>query len=171
MEFGIPKVRQEKKEKYENEGVLTFLPTGEKLGRKVILNKKAIEMLNINGSNNQISFSFNGKEIYIVNTSDNENVAGLKIGKVSNGFADKKHYEHIKSKIFGLQPEDELELFMYETENKFNGNPVFGLSSKFIDFENLEIKEVEDVSEVINTQEEVLTANEITNQEISNLQE
>ena len=170
MQFGIPKVRQTKKEKYENEGVLTFLPTGEGLGRKVVFNQKAIEMLNINGSNNQISFSFNGENIYIVNTSGTDSVAGLKVGKISNGFSDKKHYEHIKYKMFNLLPENELELFLSKTENNFNDNPVYMLGAKFLDFENLEVKEVEVVEDI--KENENLTALEITEKEISsNLQE
>jgi hypothetical protein len=130
MEFGVPRVRQAKVEKYLNEGCFTFMPTGEKLGRKVVLNDKAIEMLDIEGSNNQISFSFNGDDIYVVNTSGIENCAGLKVGKTTNAFADKKQYEYIKTNIYELQPEDELELFLEETENIFNNNKVFKLVSK-----------------------------------------
>lgn len=130
MEFGVPKIRQAKVEKYPNDGCFTFLPTGEKLGRKVILNQKAIEKLSIEGANNQISFSFNGDDIYVVNTSGIENCAGLKVGKTSNAFADKKQYEYIKTNIYKLKEEDELELFLEDTDNVFNENVVYKLVNK-----------------------------------------
>lgn len=127
MEFGLPKSRQQKTEKYTNEGVLTFMPTGPGMGRKMELNTKALELLNISDSSNQISFSFSGADIYIVNTSGTENCSGLKVGKTSNGFADKKHYEFIKTKTYNLKEEDTLELFLEETSNEFNGNKVYKL--------------------------------------------
>lgn len=127
MEFGLPKSRQQKTEKYTNEGVLTFMPTGPGMGRKMELNTKALELLNITDTSNQISFSFSGADIYIVNTSGLENCSGLKVGKTTNGFADKKHYEFIKTKTYNLKEEDTLELFLEETTNEFNGNKVFKL--------------------------------------------
>jgi hypothetical protein len=129
MEFGLPKSRQQKVEKYTDQGVITFLPTGENLGRKMELNQKAIELLNITNTENQISFSFSGADIYIVNTSGCDNCSGLKVGKTTNGFADKKHYEFIKTKTYNLKEEDTLELFLEETSNEFNGNKVFKLVS------------------------------------------
>lgn len=129
MLFGIPALRQTKTEKYTDQGVITFLPTGEKLGRKMELNTKALELLNITNTENQISFSFSGADIYIVNTSGCDNCSGLKVGKTTNGFADKKHYEFIKTKTYNLKEEDTLELFLEETMNEFNGNKVYKLVS------------------------------------------
>lgn len=128
MEFGIPNRKNKKEEKY-NVPVLTFLPTGPGLGRKMELNQAAMEALNISEGNNQVSFSFSGADIYIVNTSGVENVSGLKVGKTSNGFADKKHYEFIKTKTYNLKEEDTLELFLIETENSFNNNTVYKLGT------------------------------------------
>ena len=42
MEFGLPKVKSQKQEKYENVGVLTFMPTGPGLGRKMVFNEKQV---------------------------------------------------------------------------------------------------------------------------------
>lgn len=125
LNFGVPKIRQAKEEKYPATGVLILLPTSEGLGRKMELNKKAIELLDITNTNNQISFSFSGDEIYMVNTS-NSGVKGLKVGKTNNGFSDKKHYEFIKKK-FNLSESDELELFFEKTENEYNDYKVFKL--------------------------------------------
>lgn len=132
LQFGIPALRAKKEEKYTNIGTVTFLPTGEKLGRKIQLNSKALEMLNITENSNQVSFSFSGADIYIVNTSGTENCSGLKVGKTSNGFADKKHYEYIKTKTYNLKEEDTLELFLEETNNEFNGNKVYKLVNSII---------------------------------------
>ncbi len=125
LNFGVPKIRQAKEEKYPATGVLILLPTAEGLGRKFELNKKAIELLDITNTNNQVSFSFSGDEIYMVNTSDS-GVKGLKVGKTNNGFSDKKHYEFIKKK-FNLSESDELELFLEKTDNEYNGYKVFKL--------------------------------------------
>lgn len=130
LKFGIPNLKQKKQEKYNNVGVLTILPTGEGLGRKMELNAFAIKQLGLTDKDNQVSFSFQGDTIYIVNTS-NSGIAGFKIGKTTNGFSDKKHYEYIKGKIFKMPESDSLELFFNETENEFNGNKVFQLTKEF----------------------------------------
>ena len=142
MEFGIPKVREKKIEKYENIGVLTFLPTGDRLGRKVVFNNKAIEMLGINEVDNNISFSFSGTDVYIVNTSGCGNCASLSVGKLSKSFSDKKHYNYIKKDIFNIDDSEELELILTETENEFHGRKVY-LLSKFNLEENNVVTEVE----------------------------
>lgn len=127
LNFGVPNLREKKEEKYTEVGVLTFRPTGEGLGRKMDLNTKALELLKADDTNNQVSFSFAGQDIYIVNTSGIDNASGLKIGKTTNGFSDKKHYNFIKVSMFKLADSETLELFFEETENEFNGNKVFKL--------------------------------------------
>jgi len=124
--FGIPLIRNKKENKYAGKAVLVFHPTGEGLGRKMELSEDAVNMLDINSANNQVSFSFSGDEIYMVNTS-NSGVKGLKVGKTNNGFSDKKHYEFIKKK-FNLSESDELVLFFEPTENEYNGYKVFKLA-------------------------------------------
>lgn len=127
MNFGIPKVRERKIEKYPGVALLTFHPTGEGLGRKMELSEAAIDLLKLESSFNQVSFSFSGVDIYIVNTSGVENASGLKVGKTTNSFSDKKHYNFIKENMHNLSESDELELFFEETEQEFNGNKVFKL--------------------------------------------
>lgn len=128
MEFGLPKVKSQKQEKYENVGVLTFMPTGPGLGRKMVFNGKASELLGLDDNQNKISFSFSGKEIYIVNTSQSS-VAGLNVSKGTKSISDKKHYEYIKYTINNSSEKDELELFLLETEQVYMDNKVFLLSS------------------------------------------
>jgi len=136
MEFGLPKKNKKENtiEKYPTTGVITFLPTAEKLGRKMELNTFAKELLNLTDTNNQVSFSFAGNDIYIVNTSGLEGVSGLKINK-SNTFTDKKQYEFIKNKLYNLKDEDTLELFFEQTTNEFNNNKVYKLVSQVLSSE------------------------------------
>lgn len=149
LNFGVPNLREKKEEKYTDVGVLTFHPTGEGLGRKMELNSKALELLKADDKNNQISFSFNGQEIYIVNTSGIENTSGLKIGKTTNGFSDKKHYNFIKEKMFGIADSETLELFFKETEQEFNENKVFKL-----------VRQIELVDDVLDQQDPEESLNE-----------
>ena len=128
MEFGLPKVKSQKQEKYENVGVLTFMPTGPGLGRKMVFNGKASELLGLDDNQNKISFSFSGKEIYIVNTSKS-GVSGLNVSKGTKSISDKKHYEYIKYTINNSSEKDELELFLLETEQVYMDNKVFLLSA------------------------------------------
>jgi len=128
MNFGVPNLRIKKEEKYPDQGVITFLPVEkEGGGRKMILNDKALELLNLTDASNQISFSFSGSRTFIVNTSGSIGTSGLKVGKTTQGFADKKHYSYIKTRQYGLTDADTLELFFVETEQKFNGNSVYEL--------------------------------------------
>jgi len=154
LKFGVPNLRNKKEvkeEKYSTTGVLTFLPTAEKLGRKMELNTFAKELLNLTDTNNQISFSFTGNDIYIVNTSGLEGVSGLKINK-SNTFTDKKQYEFIKNKLYNLKDEDTLELFFEQTNNEFNNNKVYKLVYQVIDKE-MESASLEDFKEEYTTEE------------------
>lgn len=137
MEFGLPKVKAQKKEKYENTGVLTFLPTGPGLGRKIVFNAKAVEILEITDDENKISFSFSGNDIYIVNTS-NSSVSNLSVSKTAKSISDKKHYEYIKYTINNSSEKDELELFLIPTEREFNGKKVFCLSQTAPEIDEVE---------------------------------
>lgn len=127
MEFGLPKIRERKIEKYPNVALLTFHPTGEGLGRKMELSEAAIDILGLSSQANQVSFSFSGADIYIVNTSGVENSSGLKVGKTTNSFSDKKHYNFIKENMYKVPENEELELFFEATDQEFNGNKVFKL--------------------------------------------
>lgn len=128
MNFGLPDQRIKKENKYKGISALIFHPVdGEGKGRKMELTEEALDMLNLDSSKNQISFSFSGADIYIVNTSGCDNCAGLKVGKTTNGFSDKKHYDFIKKKTFGLGDTEELVLYLDKTENEYLGNPVFKL--------------------------------------------
>lgn len=127
MEFGVPNLRNKRENKYDDKAVIIFHPTAEGMGRKMELSEKAIEMLNLTDKNNQVSFSFTGADIYIVNTS-NTGVAGLKVGKTTNGFSDKKHYNFIKGpKHYNMPDSDELVLCLVETEQEYNDNKVYKL--------------------------------------------
>lgn len=155
LNFGVPNLREKKEEKYTDVGVLTFHPTGEGLGRKMELNTKALELLKADDTNNQVSFSFAGQDIYIVNTSGVDNASGLKIGKTTNGFSDKKHYNFIKGSMFKLSDSETLELFFEETENEFNGNMVFKLVKEVSQKEeNNDILNLGQIQESINSTED-----------------
>ena len=94
----------------------------------MVFNGKASELLGLDDNQNKISFSFSGKEIYIVNTSKS-GVSGLNVSKGTKSISDKKHYEYIKYTINNSSEKDELELFLLETEQVYMDNKVFLLSA------------------------------------------
>lgn len=166
LNFGVPNLREKKEEKYTEVGVLTFHPTGEGLGRKMELNTKALELLKADDKNNQVSFSFAGQDIYIVNTSGVDNASGLKIGKTTNGFSDKKHYNFIKVSMFKLDDSETLELFFEKTENEFNGNMVFKLVKE--PFIQEQVNETEEFNDLLSDHYEDM-ASEYTQEQLDEL--
>lgn len=169
MEFGLPKVKSLKTEKYENDGVLTFLPTGPGLGRKMSFNKKAAEMMGLDDENLQISFSFSAGAIHIVNTAGTA-IAGLTVSKTGKSVSDKKHYEYIKYSLYNSTEKDELELFLSETENSFEGRKVFlleDISKHDVSYGSKEISETEVLDEeyVSNVEEEFTDEQEVLEEE------
>lgn len=127
LNFGVPNQREKREEKYPTIAVMTLEPTGEGLGRKMHFNDTALALLGVTETKTQLSFSFSGNDVFIVNTSGIDNCAGLNVGKTTNGFSDKKHYNFIKGRIHQMDDASTLELFFEETENEFNGNKVFKL--------------------------------------------
>lgn len=128
MDFGIPQLRKAKKEKYEFDGVITFEPTGEKKARRMVFNAKAIELLKFSKDEevvNQIAFSFSGKQVFIANVTGLTNVNEAEVKK-NMTVSHKKYYEYIKD-LFEKSEGDEVEFFLHETENEFNGVKVYEL--------------------------------------------
>ena len=165
MEFGLPKVKSLKTEKYENDGVLTFLPTGPGLGRKMSFNKKAAEIMGLEGENLQVSFSFSTGAIHIVNTFGT-NITGLTVSKTGKSVSDKKHYEYIKYSLYNSTEKDELELFLTETENTFEGRKVF-LLQNISDYKAKDVEEAIEEEYVAKCDQESSENKEYYNPEIT----
>ena len=167
MEFGLPSIKAKKQEKYEDLGVVTFLPTAPGKARKITFNTKALEMLNLTDEANRISFSFTGNSVYLVNTSGVDGVAGLPVSKTSKSISDKKHYEYVKYSINNSSEKDELELFLHKTENEFNGNTVYLLNSSTPQLSGPSASN--DVSSIeVNEEEQVVLAVEFEDEDENN---
>lgn len=133
MDFGIPNLRKAtnaKQDKYPFVGVITLEPTEQGKRKRMVFNSKAAELLEFKegSSDNQVSFSFDGSSIYIVNTTGMEGLSELRVTK-SNTVSNAKHYEYIKS-IINKEDADEVDLFLIKTENTFKDKVVFSLSTE-----------------------------------------
>lgn len=140
MNFGVPNLRAVKQvEKYSTLGVITLEPTGHKKGRKFVFNKKALEMLGLSirqfadakleqVEGASIAFSFDMETIMIANTTGLTNIKEVLLTK-EGSITNKDYYEYIK-RLLNKEESDEVELFMEETSNVFNGQKVFKLTTE-----------------------------------------
>lgn len=114
MNFGVPNQRRSstKVEKYPNIPVATLVIAEKGKARSILLNEKAVEMLNLPDEDAQVAFSFDNG-ITILN-ADQDNIPEeikINVTKASpRRFSDKKTYEYI---IKSLDLSDEV-------ENEFN---------------------------------------------------
>lgn len=130
MEFGVPSKKRVKIEKHPDTAVLTLLPfEGENTSRKIEFNPKAYEVMGLTPDElNMVAFSFNRSDYTqnaIVNANAFNSEASLKIsknGKLSN----KAHYEELKSR-YGVSMEEELELTLVDSGNRYGEEIVFSL--------------------------------------------
>lgn len=125
LNFGIPTQRTVKVEKYPDTPVLTIHATPEAQGKgyKFNLNPKACELLNLDFENDVfVSFAFVDDNVYIANTSGNDNVADkakYRVGKTNTSFSNKPVHQYIqKNNLLGFNGE-ELEVRLVADQGAF----------------------------------------------------
>jgi len=97
--FGIPRKEIINKEKYPNQPVLTMLAVEDKgFNRKFVLNKKAVDLLQLIPGISHVAFAFDGEGSAYVSKNNTED--SFLLGK-NIAFSNKKYYEYIV-KIYGL---------------------------------------------------------------------
>lgn len=102
--FGLPKRVVENKEKYPELPVITMEAVkGLGSNRRFVLNKKAIELLDLIPGIHNVIFAFDGEDNAYISKNNTED--SMLLGK-NMAFSNKKYYEHI-AKIYKLnQAED-----------------------------------------------------------------
>ena len=99
ISFGIPKRVVESKERYPETPVVTLEKVEDKgHNRRFVLNKKAIQLLQVIPGVSHIAFAFDGMNAAYISKNSTED--SFLLGK-NMAFSNKKYYEHI-CKIYGL---------------------------------------------------------------------
>lgn len=94
IRFGLPKKEVVNKEMFPDTPVLTMERVEDKgFNRRFILNKKALELLNIVPGVDKIAFAFDGinEKIYIAKLDSEDSIVVSK----NRAFSNKKYYEYI----------------------------------------------------------------------------
>lgn len=139
IRFGIPKKEVVNKEMFPDTPVLTMERVEDKgFNRRFTLNKKSLELLDINPGEDSIAFAFDGinEKVYIANVDAEDSVL---VGK-NKAFSNKKYYEYItKFKQLDSNNNNYFELT--------NPTDILGITS----YELVQISANTESNEVINT--------------------
>ncbi len=99
IRFGLPKKEVVNKEKFPDQPVVTMEAVEDKgHNRRFVLNKKAVELLNVVPGESHIAFAFDGMNAAYI--SNNMTEDSFLLGK-NKAFSNKKYYDHI-TKIYSL---------------------------------------------------------------------
>jgi hypothetical protein len=94
VQWGVPTQRTRKVEKFDTP-VITMNSLAKKgAGRKFQFNKAAVEALGLEGGETYITFGFQGNNVLVMASSDEQSPASLKITK-SHSISNKKTFEYI----------------------------------------------------------------------------
>ena len=126
IRFGLPKREVINKEKYPEAPVLTMEHVEDKgFNRRFVLNRKAIELLEIIPGESQVIFAFGGDgDTYISKYAGEDSVL---VGK-NMAFSNKKYYDHI-SKLYKLQSNIDNEFELTDAIN-VGDNLIFRIDRK-----------------------------------------
>jgi hypothetical protein len=163
MNFGIPKKRNSREEKYPSEPVLTLgIDEGKGKAKSIILNSKAVEELGLDAKKGRVAFAFEGG-MFIAN-AEQDGIDEKHSERVTKSYPrkvnSKRTYDYI-SKIMNLDNSIEHEFTLNPTQvNDINLFRLFprGVmernADEVIGTSNMNTEEVDDGTEDIKDYEE-----------------